>query len=641
MLNFIRKKRDKIKWVLWVVIVGLAVSMGLLFVSGPTGSAATEEIRYLVKVGDREIGIDEYRTAVNTYLLENPQQAKIANLRRNPQFIDYIVRRLILEQVEMDEAQRIGITTSDEEIRNFISRRFADEKGRFNFQRYQKILGYSNLLPEVYEEHVRKQLTSIKYRDFVCAPATVSDKEIKDQFIAENDKAKIRYVVFSAADHFRAVTPTEEQIQQYYNAHKEEYLMSESRSVQYLFFDAATMAREIQKTIGEPAVRAYIQSHRDSMPPKIRAAHILVKVPENAPQADWDKAKAKADEITAKARAAGADFAALSTEFSDDPGAAKQGGDLGFFDRTTMVTEFTNAAFALKKDQVSDPVKTAFGWHIIKMLDNDDYNNYGVQASMEMAKAQAFDNLRKPAERAKEKLRNGGDMAAVAKEFGAVVRTSQPFNQQHMDYALGSDPDFIDEIFKLKVNELGSLTKTPSGYVVPRLAKIFPEGIRPLKDVYRSVRDAVIDGEAHKLAQAVARDFLAAVRAAGGDFAKVAAEKNLKITESNLFSRLSEIDRELADSPSLKAEVFRMKPNDVGGPVRYAYREIAYQLMERQGPDMNAFPSLQENIRVKMLNEKKTLLYSAVMQNIYSEYKKADKIKVNDKLVKALSGHQE
>lgn len=641
MLNFIRQKRDKFKWVLWIVIAGLAVSMLIFFVPSPSGAGEGEELRYLVKIGNKEVALDEYRVAVNIRMIEQPNLQKMPNIRRNKMFINDMLRRIILEQVEQDEAARLGLSVTDDEIRTFIGKRFSDDKGQFNFDNYQKTLNNYGIVPEQFEDHVRRLLVSTKYRDFVSAPAAVSDEEVREEFVNENDKAKIRYITFRNTDFYKQAVVTDEQARKYYEANKDKYKIGETRTVQYLFFDAIKAAAPLQMAITDKEVSERVKGNRDKYPPRVHAAHILIKIDDKASDADKEAARKKADEILAKAKAPGADFAALAIEFSQDEGSGKMGGDLNYFTRETMVKEFSDAAFELKNGEISNLVKTNFGWHIIKMIESDDSKYYNIQARQEIAREKAFEQLRKPALRAMEKIRGGASMEAVAKEVGAEVRTSKPFNKERMDYTLGNPEGFVDEMFKLKVNELGTLARAHNGYLVARLTSIIPEHIMPLDMVKSTVTEAVRDEESHKLAAAAVRQFLADVKAAGNDFEKVAADRKLTVTTTELFSRNGQIDRELAECKDLKVEAFRLKPTDLGGPVKYQYRQIGYQVLERVQPDMAKLPAETESLRTRLLYGKKLQIYSAIMQNIYKEYKKEGRIKINEKLVEMMSGEQQ
>jgi hypothetical protein len=220
------------------------------------------------------------------------------------------------------------------------------------------------LTPADFEESIRKQLTVEKLRSSLTEWLSVADTDLEQEYRRRNDKVKLAVVTLTADSLRGQVTASDADVASYFDAHKEEFKIPEKRKIRYLLVDIDALRAKVVVPAAE-IERAYNNSvEQYSTPEQVRASHILLKTEGK----DDATVKAKAEQLLKQAKA-GADFADLAKKNSEDEASAKNGGDLDYFGRGRMVPEFDQAAFAMQTGQISDLVKTQYGYHIIKLTD--------------------------------------------------------------------------------------------------------------------------------------------------------------------------------------------------------------------------------------------------------------------------------
>src|SRR5262249_19918731 len=246
-----------------------------------------------------------------------------------------------------------------------------------------------------FEDGIRKQLTIEKLRSSLTEWLSVADTDLEQEYRRRNDKVKLAVVTLTA-DSFRGqVTATDADVASYFDAHKDEFKIPEKRKIRYLLVDIDALRAKVVVPAAD-IERAYNNSiEQYSSPEQVRASHILLKTEGK----DDAAVKAKAEQLLKQVKA-GADFADLAKKNSEDEASAKNGGDLDYFGRGRMVAEFDQAAFSMQPGQISDLVKTQYGYHIIKVIDKkaattrplaDVRQQIQDQLSYERAQAQAQD----------------------------------------------------------------------------------------------------------------------------------------------------------------------------------------------------------------------------------------------------------
>ncbi len=301
---------------------------------------------YAAKVNGEEISVREFQTAYGSMLAAYQQQtggnfdeAMAEQLGLKDTVLDRLVERRLLVEVAKDS----GMSVSNDEVAKAIREITAFQKdGQFDFPTYKAVLANSvGLSPDKFEEEVRGDLLREKMIQQVRQSAKASDDEVREEYRKDNDKAALTVVRFGAQSFMDKAKPSDADVKAF-----------------------------VASDEGKKAVEAQYkeQAFRFKQPKRVKAQHILVKVAEDAPEADVEAAKAKLEDAKKQVQG-GADFGAIAKQLSEDPGSKDKGGDLGFFGPGTMAKPFEEAAFALGKGEMSDVVRTRFGMHLIKVND--------------------------------------------------------------------------------------------------------------------------------------------------------------------------------------------------------------------------------------------------------------------------------
>src|SRR6187402_3247313 len=370
MLDRMRRHRSWLKWSLALVVLTFVVFYIPDFLTTSTGAAPGEVIAEVegepITVGAftrrYTAQVQAYRNAYGGQL--NDQVLKQLGIDRQ------ILTALVDEEAMVAESRKQGISVSDVEIRErILALPGFQENGKFvGEQRYRQILQFQNppMSTADFERSLRRALQIEKLRNALTGWMSVSDPEVAAEFRKRNEKVKLDVVPVTAEAFKSQVAVSDAEIAAAFEKSKERYRIGEKRKIKYALLNVEQVRQTI--TVPETEVTAFYQQNisQYQTPAQVRASHILFKT-----EGKEEKAvQATAEEVLKMAKAPGADFAALAKKYSEDESNNANGGDLDYFGRGRMVAEFEQAAFSMKNGEISNLVKTAFGFHIIKMVDN-------------------------------------------------------------------------------------------------------------------------------------------------------------------------------------------------------------------------------------------------------------------------------
>ena len=368
MLDRMRRHKNWLKWSLVLVVLAFIA----LYIPASNNSATGAGLNDAVAtVEGSDVTVAEFRQAYNRQM-QAYRSAYGANmderLLRQLGIDQRIVQQLIEEEIALVEAKRLGISASDEEVRaRILAIPSFQENGQFiGYERYRQMLQVQN--PPVresdFEEQVRRSIAVEKLQAALTNWISISDADAEAAFRDRNEKVKLALVSFPADKFREGVQANDQEVADWFDAHKDEYRVPEKRKVKYALLDVQGIRDRI--TVSQQDVQRYYEDNAQqfSTPEQVKASHILLKT-EGKNEEDVKKL---AEEVAAKARA-GADFAALAKQYSEDVSNNTKGGDLDFFGRGQMVPEFDTVVFAMEPGQVSDPFKTSFGYHVVKLTE--------------------------------------------------------------------------------------------------------------------------------------------------------------------------------------------------------------------------------------------------------------------------------
>ena len=617
MLDRMRRHRHWLKWSLALVVVAFV----LLYIpdfldTGATGGPAATDV--VAEVEGEAITVAEFR---RTYT----QQLQAFRNMYGGQLDERTLRRLGLEQrilqqlvderVALAEAARRGLRVTDAELRaRILSMPAFQENGRFiGDERYRRLLRLQRppLRPDEFEAQLRRSLTIEKLRAALTSWITVSDEEVDAEFRRRNEKVKLEFVALPAASFRAGLEPSDDEIRRYFDAHREEFRIPEKRRVKYVLIDIQSLRAKVP--VSEADLRRAYEENLDqySTPEQVKASHILLKTGEGAAE---EAVRRQAEALVAKIRA-GADFAELARRHSQDEATAKNGGDLGFFGRGAMVREFEEAAFSMAAGQVSDPVKTAYGYHIIKVVEKREAST----RPFAEVRAQIEDQLRwERAERQAERLAeevaaeidDAGDLERVGRARGLTVGESGFFERDEPISGIGFAPEAAARAFELEPNRPSEPIRTAQGYVLLVVTGRQESRVPKLEEVRARVREALVNRQALERARQRAAELRPALRSRG--FAEAAKTAGLQVRTTDLVPRGSPLP-DVGVSDAVDEVVFRLPAGAVSDPIVAGDHVVVARVVERRDVTAAELAAGRAALAQQMLAERRERFFSAYM----------------------------
>ena len=456
---------------------------------------------------------------VDSKLLDSPQ-ARYATLER-----------MVRERVLATAAQKMHLVASDarlarslQEIPAIASLKRAD--GSLDTEAYRALVGSQGLTPEGFEANVRRDLSVNQVMGAVMGSAFGTPAQVKLALDALYERREIQVAQFNPASFSAQVVPAEADLEAYHKAHPAQFQQTEQASVEYVVLDLDSVRAGI--TLNEDDLRTYYKENvaRLAGQEERRASHILINAPKEAPAADREKAKAKAAQLLAQVRNAPASFAEIAKKSSDDKGSAIAGGDLDFFGRGAMVKPFEDAAFSMKKGDISDLVESDFGYHIIQLTDiktprQPTFEELRPSMEVELRQQQAQRKFAEVAESFANSVYEQADsLQPVAEKLKLKVQTAVGVTRTPAPGASGAlaNGKFLEALFAADSLENKRNTEAvemgPNQMVAGRVTGYTPARTLPLQEVHARVRSLYVAEKSAELARKEGESKLAAWKAA-------------------------------------------------------------------------------------------------------------------------------
>lgn len=610
MLDFVRTKQKSILIKIAFGLIILSFVIGYTMLTAPTDNGSNPTGDVAARVNGEEISYTTFQTAYsNLYnLYQNIYQGNFdASLEKQLNLPKQALQQLISEQLLVQQAAAFDLEVSQQELVNSIAQYDAFKvNGEFNRDRYLQVLNYQRITPDQFESSQRRQLLTQKVRDRLQAGATIGDAEIEEAFHKENDKVNLACAWLTPALVETKVKVSADALADFFKQNIEQFRIPEKISLRYLQFDPARYENDIAAFTDDELER-YYRRNLDlfEIKEEVKASHILLKLAEDADQATIDKRRALAEELLKQLKD-GADFAKLAKAHSDDTSNAAAGGDIGTFGRGVMVREFEDAVFALRPGQLSDVVRTPFGFHIIKV---DEHTDAGVKPLVDaIDEVKAGLKVEKARQLAYEKAidayninRKSGDLNAAAENNNLGVKETGLFGRDDAIDGIGRVAEISAAAFTLKEGELARPVQTTQGVFLFALKERQPSRLPELAEVKNAVETAYRADQAQTLAHELADRLLAE---ATKQNSLTAAAKQLKVSleESGEFSRSfgSFIPR-VGNSEELAAEAFTLTKE---APVASKVYEIGdrFLVTALKSSTVADFSTLDESAKTQLKN---------------------------------------
>jgi peptidyl-prolyl cis-trans isomerase D len=621
MLSLMRKHAGT--WMIKIILGAIVI----VFIFWGVGSYRSRQSGRVASVNGTIITLDDYRESYNN-LIEQVRQSFGNNLNeeliRMLQLRKRALDQLVDKTLMLQAAEKLKLTVSDEELAESIRNiRAFQTAGVFDSGRYLNILSRNRLTPEDFEVQQRETLIINKLQGLIIGSIKVSDLEAQQWYIWNNTETDIDYLVLEP-QRYKDIKLTEEELRGYFDQHKDSYKTDPSIKVRYLYFNPEDYAARVKLT--EDDIRDYYESNLDEFktPKTVEARHILIKVDQNADPQQVESARKKAEEIFKLAKQ-GQDFAELARKYSEGPTRTK-GGYLGTFRREEMVKPFSDKAFSMNAGEISEPVRTPFGWHIIKV----EKVNPAKTLTLEEAEADIRKKL--TADRAKNMAYDDAEavydasfesqnLDRIAAERNLKIQTTGFFTQKKPPQNIKDSARFAAAAFELPVDELSPVQDFTDGYYLLEVVDKLQPQIPELKTVEDKVRNDLLKEKQDQKARDEANLVLKELKE-GQSLAAVSQKFKIPVKQTGFFKRNSSIPEigaesaianiafQLSDENRLPEEVIKGQKG---------YYVISFR--KRREPSLEGFEKEKETIRNQLLQQKTIKIIDAWIARLRSESK--------------------
>lgn len=628
MLSLVRKKQKSvfIKIAFAVIILSFVIGYAMLTSPGDgTGGGSVDG--YAVKVNEQEIPYDQFQQSYsNLYrIYQNIYRDQFTpalerQLKLRQQALDQLIDQALL----LEEAERFGLSVSEQELVNAIAREPAfQDNGVFSKDRYLQALNYQRMTPDQFEVMQRHSLLIEKVRGKLQEGVSVDDDEVAAEFKTQNEKINLAFVRLAPALFESKVEIKDDELAAWFSDHQEQFRIPEQVALSYLLIDPAGYEKDLQ--LSDAEIDKYYQRHlaEYDVPEQVKVAHVLIRVPDDADEETKAKKQALAEQVLADAKA-GQDFAGLARKFSDDKASVPKGGDLGYFTRGSMVDSFEKAAFSLQPGELSEVIESPFGYHVIKA---EGYIEAGVkpledvldqvktglirEKSRQMAFETAMD--------AYNINRKTGDLQAAAAASKQEVKETALFAAGEPIPGIGDDPQINSMAFALQQGTLSRPANLPQGVLVAALKERQESRLPALDEVRKQVEAAYREAQSIDLAEAAAAELLKAVQE-GTTLAGAAKQQSLKVEETGEFTRgYGGFVPRIGNNEQLAEAAFTLTDEQPTAPEVYEIdgKYLVAKLKKRQEADMEQLDEAKTaELRSQLITRKKDEALKAKLQQL-------------------------
>jgi len=634
MFDMFRSRDKAVRTTLTVMLGLVALSMVAYLVPGGPGGGATTNEAVIAEVCDSKITLREVQLQLQSAL-----KNKSFPMQMIQNYIPEFVNQFVAERATACQANDMGIRVSEEEVANAIKSMLPNIfQGGFNKELYAGFLSQQGLTIPEFETNVRKQMQLVKLRNLVMEGLIVTADEIEGEYKRRNEKINVEYVAF-AADKFKGqVTLTPADVQTYFNANRDRFKTEEKRSFDLLVAAEDKIGATID--VSENTLRQVYASAGDRWRSgeRVHVRHILFKTTEKS-DADVKAIEAKAAGVLQQIKS-GADFAKLATEHSDDPGSKAKGGDLDWVVKGQTVANFEASAFSLKKNEISNLVKTEYGFHILQVLDREEpkvktFEDVKAELAVEMRRQQVQARMEQAAEQARAELAKAPkNAAAIAAKYNLNHYTVQEARPSDPLQEIGVNQDFSSAVFSLQPGGVSN------GIIIGnnKIAIAVLQGITPIRnaeltEVENGIRAQLTEQKAFEIMSAKAKEVDGMVKA-GGDLKAIAKAVGGEVKTSDEFTRDGNI--QAVGSATYFSDLFEKPAGSLSGPHNISGQVAVARLVAKTDADMSKLaterPNLITGIKGRKAQERKDLFEDGLVNRLIDK----GKVKINQDIIRRL-----
>lgn len=638
MFDLFRSRAKAVRYLLGGLLMLVAISMVVTLIPG-YGTSGSSRDQIVAEIGKEVISLREVQLEVQRAQRSKAFQPEMAQF-----YVPQIVDRMITDRAFAYEAGRLGFQVTEADlalaIRASLPQLYQD--GKFvGKDVYAMFLAQQNLTIPEFEATIRRQLLAMKLQGLAMEGVIVTPAEVEQEYRRSNEKVKLEYIALTPAKYRSQVSVSPEEVRGYFEKNRSAYQSPEKRGFSILLIDEAKVGQKM--TVPEGDLRHLYEARKEEfrVPERVKVRHILLKTTEK-PSEEIPKIQARAEELLKQIKA-GADFAELARKNSEDTGSASKGGDLGWIVRGQTVKAFEETAFSLKPKQISNVVKTEYGFHILQVLEKEEarlkpFEEVKEQLAQERKRQAVFETMQRLADQAHDEL------AKTPLEAEQIARR---LDIQYVKVGKAGYSDPIPEIGVSKevMEAVGSLQKgqvTPliqvqgNKLVVAVLTDIFPAAPSELAEVEEQIKDQLLGDKAAQLLQQRAREAFEKAKSLNGDLKKVAQAMGLEVKTTQDFGVDGAADG--IGPAGTVIDAFTQPVGTVLGPVAAGEQQIVYKVAGKTAPDLSKLPEQRDTVVAAIKSKRASARMELFEDSLRTALIRQGKVKIHQDVINRLVG---
>ncbi len=647
MIRFLQKDSRVVKIIFIVIISVACITMVITLVPGIFNDQVSSSDTYAtIHAGGlfgRFLGSsDEVSTQEVQQLAQRMMQRQQLPDFVLPFMMQRVGQGLIQQHIELQEANHLGVNVTDDDLRAFLK---TGTWGQVLFpnghyigdEQYASLVSQNfGISREQFEKELKKEIQENRLRAFVTAGVTVSDNQVREAYTQQATKIKFDYAVVSADDLRKTINPTDTELQTFFKQNAARYAKAvpEARKIEYIAFTTANLPGGAPQVTDQEVQQYYSQHQKDyQVDDQVKVRHILIKVDEKADAKADAAAKQKAEDILKQLRSGG-NFAELAKKNSDDPGSKDQGGELGFIKHGVTVPEFDKAAFALQPGQISDLVRTKFGYHIIQTEEKQTAHTRPIDEVKPTILAMLTREKEAQAQQAfaqqlaTEAQKNGFAQTATAHHLQVV--TTDYLAQNAIIPSLADGSQMLTGAFSAKPGSPPQTASTGDGFAVFAVQDVHAAHA-PAFDEYKShILDDFREQQLPQLLGSKVNELADKARAEN-DLAKAAKEVGATIKSSDLVGRDAQVP-DIGQLSTTAAALFDLNVGQTSQPINSQRTGVVAKLTVKQQPTADEIQKNFEQTRDSLLNQRREDMFAVFVTNLTDRYQKEGRIRVNKRM---------
>ncbi len=623
MFDLFRSQQKTTKYLLGGLLSLVAISMVVTLIPG-FGSGADGGLsdQVVAEIGKDQVMLREVQLGLNDTIRGKNIPPELISV-----YAPQIVNQIVTERAMAYYAKELGYNVTDEDVAQVIQLMVPQlfEGGKFvGKEAYAQFLAANNTSIPEFEKQARLRASLRRMQSAVLEGMVVTPEELEREYRARNEKVTIEFAKIDPVKIQSEIKVTPEEVNAHWASSKTQYKIQEKRSFRMVVVDEDKVGSSIQTNEG--ALRSYYDSNKDQFrtPERVKVRHILIKTLEK-PKDQEEALRKKAEDLLKQIKG-GADFAELAKKNSEDTVSAAKGGDLDWVARGQTVKPFEDAAFGLQPKQISDIVKSEFGFHIIQTMEKEParlrpFEEVKDQIAKEQVKQQVYDRMQQIADQVRAALlKNPGAAEQLASEFKVGYAKVEKGGRGDVFPLVGQVTDIDNAVFDLqaKGNVTEVITTSSNKLVVAVLDEVFPARQAELSEVEAEIRKSIASERANRILSERGAALLEKVKSMGGDLRKAAASMGLEVKKAPEFGRDGNVEG--LGTANYVEEAFRRDVGAVFGPVNVNGPLFVCKIMGKTPPDMSKFQEQRFDLLLRLkgqkAQERRDLFEDGILHNL-------------------------